>query len=154
MAFNGENIDLLIKQRNNFYRDVEVSFKRSKENLNKMFELAKIYIKEHPNFHISVDTTVNEEHFWEELHLNIWFPELPLEVTFQSCTSPYRIQRGKPFWSVNFHGFPCYCLTGLRFSNLDKTNLFLYYITRAKTNEEIGKQVEAYRQKMSYLNDF
>lgn len=152
-----KDIDLLAKNRDKFYHDVQISFIKSKENLDKLLKLAKIYIEEHPNLDITVDTTINQDHFWEEIYLNIWFKNLGLVVSFKSCTSPHILKNclpHKPFWSVSFQGYSGAWLTGLRFPNLDRTNLFLYYITRAQKNEDIGDMVEAYRQKMSFLNDF
>lgn len=153
-----KDIDLLAKNRDKFYHDVQISFIKSKENLDKLLKLAKIYIEEHPNLDITVDTTINQDHFWEEIYLNIWFKNLGLVVSFKSCTSPHILKsclpQYKPFWSVSFQGYSGAWLTGLRFPNLDRTNLFLYYITRAQKNEDIGDMVEAYRQKMSFLNDF
>lgn len=154
-ATNINEIDRLISLHDKQYKqDIEYR-KRIQENTEKLFQLAKIYFKEHQDFKISISIVkydTKQAKDWEELRIDIEHPTLPITIRFTSVTCPELSP--KKMWVVNFVGISSVSLTGLSFSNLDKTNLFLLYIMKAKNLDEVPDCVEKYRKKMDFLNDF
>lgn len=155
LATNINEIDRLISLHDKQYKqDIEYR-KLIQENTEKLFQLAKIYFKEHQDFKISISIVkydTKQAKDWEELRIDIEHPTLPITIRFTSVTCPELSP--KKMWVVNFVGISSVSLTGLSFSNLDKTNLFLLYIMKAKTLDEVPDCVEKYRKKMDFLNDF
>lgn len=154
-ASNINELDRLILLHDIQYKQYIEYRKRVQENTEKLLQLAKIYFKEHQNFKISISIIkydTNQAKDWEELRIEVEHPTLPITIRFTSVTCPELTQ--KKMWVVNFVGISSVSLIGLSFSNLDNTNLFLLYITKAKTLDEVPTYVEKYREKISYLNDF
>lgn len=154
-ASNINELDRLISLHDIQYKQYIEYRKRVQENTEKLLQLAKIYFKEHQNFKISISIVkydTNQAKDWEELRIDVEHPTLPITIRFTSVTWPELSQ--KKMWVVNFVGISSVSLTGLSFSNLDKTNLFLLYIMKAKILDEVPACVEKYRKKMDFLNDF
>lgn len=156
LSVSGDNIDLLISAQEMKFQTYMDFRKQIQENTIKLLQLAKIYCEEHKNFKPGVAIVkYNENNLitkdWEEIKITVT-PRLPFEIVFTSVTCP--AVSNKKFWTVYFIGISNVCLTGLSFSNLDKTNLFLLYINKAQNLLEVPTYVEKYREKISYLNDF
>lgn len=156
LSASGDNIYLLISEQEKSFNSYITYRNQIQENTRKLLQLAKIYCEEHKNFKpVVAIVKYNENNLitkdWEEIKITV-SPRLPFEIVFTSVTCP--AVSNKKFWTVYFIGISSVCLTGLSFSNLDKTNLFLLYINKAQNLLEVPTYVEKYREKISYLNDF